>query len=60
MPNNFYDEGWNARVSGGPFTGLSSRSWRDGWKDCDGVPLEEQTSMDAPLSLDKRRPRPSL
>ena len=44
---NFYDEGWNARVAGEPFTAASSRSWQDGWKDCDGAPEADRTPMGA-------------
>lgn len=42
---NFYDQGWNARVAGKPFTSASSRSWQDGWKDCDSVPEGERFPM---------------
>lgn len=48
--NNFYDSGWNARCAGEPFTSASSRSWQDGWKDCDGVPEASRVPMgDPPL-----------
>lgn len=50
LPNH-YDQGWNARVAGKPFTSASSRSWQDGWKDCDGVPEADRTPMGDPPPL---------
>lgn len=47
---NFYDGGWNARVSDEPFTTASSRSWQDGWNDCDGAPEADRTPMGDPPS----------
>ena len=48
---NYYDQGWNARVAGKPFTSASSRSWQDGWKDCDSVPEAERAPMGDPPPL---------
>lgn len=47
-PFHFYDQGWNARVRGEPFRSSlegSSRSWRDGWKDCDEAPAEDRKEI---------------
>lgn len=30
----YYDEGWNARLAGKPYSYLATLNWRDGWKDC--------------------------
>jgi len=41
----FYDEGWNARCVGNPYTTAASRDWKTGWKDADGVSSEERKPM---------------
>lgn len=60
MTKQFYDEGWNARIAGEPFTSIgTTRDWRDGWRDCDGVPEAEQKLMGDPPPLPKKAyPKP--
>ena len=41
----YYDEGWNARCGGEPYKPTASRDWRDGWKDADEAPKEDQKEM---------------
>jgi hypothetical protein len=50
----FYDQGWNDRVAGKPFVSGTTKSWRDGWKDCDEVPEDQRTRMDDPPLLPAR------
>ena len=39
---SFYDEGWNARCRNERYHPLSSRAWRDGWKDCNEASSEDR------------------
>lgn len=41
-----YDQGWNARVRGEPYDQKAAKDWRDGWKDCQESPPEDQTLME--------------
>lgn len=41
----FYDQGWNARVAGAPYTTRSTIDWQDGWKDCDEAAPEHRKEI---------------
>lgn len=41
----FYDQGWNARVAGAPYTTQSTLDWQDGWKDCDEATPEHRKEI---------------
>lgn len=46
MEHQFYDQGWNDRVAGKPLPAERTRSYQDGWRDCDGVDPEQRVPMD--------------
>lgn len=55
MAKQFYDEGWNDRLNGEPFTTIgTTRDWRDGWRDCDDVAESERTRMGDPPAIEPR------
>ena len=40
-----YDEGWNDRLTGVPYTPYGTRLWREGWLACDDTPNRIQKDI---------------